>query len=270
MSPYIIVLNRGCMENKITFTKDDFVNQNFFKELPPTIVQKKHRIEKTRWGLFRCLNCGTFFKVNLYSAYKHQTRYCCHKCSATCHHDVEGGNEEHQLYSRWLSMRQRCFNPTSTSYKRYGARGITVEPYLLDFGNYVQYVSSLGGYQENLPRDIQLDRIDNSKGYERGNLRWVDQSTNVANTRKRSDGMYSEYKGITYSTIHHKYIARVHFKGKTLTSRTFNTELEAVKYRDQFIIENNLPHTLNLIERATTIPQGSTSKQMEVPSTQIG
>lgn len=258
------------MENKLTFTKDDFINQNFFKELPPTIEQKKHRTVKTRWGLFRCLNCGTFFKVNLYSAYKHQTRFCCHKCSATIHQDVEGGNEEHQLYSRWLSMKQRCFNPTNTNYSSYGARGITVEPYLLNFGNYVEYVSSLDGYKEELPRETQLDRIDNSKGYERGNLRWVDQSTNVANTRKRAGSKYSKYKGITYSTYYKKFIARVNFKGKCLTSRTFETELEAVKYRDQFILDNHLPHTLNLIERATTISKESTSKRMEVPSTQNG
>lgn len=258
------------MENKLTFTKDDFVNQNFYKELPPTVEQKRHRTVKTRWGLFRCLNCGTFFKVNLYSAYKHQTRFCSHKCSSTTHQDVEGGNEEHQLYSRWLSMKQRCYNPTNTNYQNYGARGIKVEEYLLNFGNYVKYVSSLDGYDEDLPRWIQLDRIDNSKGYERGNLRWVNQSTNLANTRKRSNSKYSTFKGITYSSNHKKYVARVSFKGRLLTSRTFDTELEAVKYRDQFILDNNLPHTLNLTERATTISKESTSKRMEVPSTQNG
>ncbi len=258
------------MENKVTFTKEDFVNQNFFKELPSTIEQKKQRTVKTRWGLFRCIHCGTFFKVNLYNAYKHQTRFCSQACSSSLHSDVEGGNEEHPLYSRWLCMRQRCINNSSNSYKNYGLRGISIEPYLMNFGNYVKYVSSLSGYVEDPPRNLQLDRIDNNKGYERGNLRWVDQSTNVANTRKRSNSFHSKYKGITYSLCHHKYVARVTFKGKLLISKTFDTELEAVKYRDQYILEHNLPHTLNLIERATTISNESTSKRMEVPSTQNG
>lgn len=255
------------MKNKITFTKADFKNNNFIKELPSTFVQKKRRVVKTRWGLFGCLHCGSTFKVNLYSAYKRQVKYCCHHCALEATRStVEGGNENHVLYSRWLSMRQRCLNPSSPNYSKYGARGITIEDYLLNFKNYVLYVSSLEGYNENLQRTLQLDRIDNFKGYERGNLRWVNQSVNVANTRKRTDSKYSKYKGITFSKIHNKFVARIHLQGKTLFSKTFDNELDAVKARDIFIIENNLPHTLNLLERATTIPNGSTPKQVEMPS----
>lgn len=243
------------MSEKVVFTQKDFSNGNFIKELPSTYKQGKTRIQRTRWGLFRCLHCGQLFESNLFAAKKIQVKYCSKQCvMAATRSQVDGGNEKHPLYSRWLSMRQRCLNPSSSNYKNYGARGIKIEDFLLDFGNYVHYVESLPNYPSQLSEDWQLDRIDNDKGYERGNLRWTNRSIQITNTRKKTNSYHSNYVGITYSTIHKKWVARINFKGKVLYARTFDTEYEAVIARDKFIIENNLTHTLNILERATTIP----------------
>lgn len=253
---------------KKTFTSKDFENKNFIKELEPTSKQGKSRIQTTRWGLFKCLWCGKEFKSNLNQAHKIQVKYCCKQCvMAATRTTVTGGNEKHPLYSRWLSMKQRCQNPHSINWKNYGNRGISIEPYFLKFENYVAYLESLPGYNINTLESLQLDRINNSKGYERGNLRWTSRSVNISNTRKRSDAKHSKYKGITYSVIHKRWVARVHAHGKVLMSQTFLTEEEAVKARDAFIIKNNLSHTLNLKERATTISKESTTKRLEVPDT---
>lgn len=150
------------------------------------------------------------------------------------------GNELHPLYSRWLSTTQRCCNPKHSSYKHYGARGILLSETLREFTDYRDYVSSLPGYD---PKNASLDRIDNDKGYEKGNLRWVTHSTQTANQRYSGKG-FNKYTGVNWSNVHKRWIARITLEGKNLLSRSFLTEREALEARNQFIIDNDLPHTI--------------------------
>lgn len=150
------------------------------------------------------------------------------------------GNELHPLYSRWLSTTQRCCNPNHNSYNHYGARGITLSNDLEQFEDYKDYVSNLPGYD---PENLTLDRIDNNKGYMKGNLRWTDNSTQIANQRSSGKG-FNKYTGINWSNTHKRWIARIALKGKSLYSRSFNSELEALNARNQYIKDNNLPHTI--------------------------
>lgn len=48
------------------------------------------------------------------------------------------------------------------------------------------------------PDGYSLDRIDNSKGYEPGNVRWVDTSTQQNNRR---DTVKVLYQGVEYTKI---------------------------------------------------------------------
>lgn len=216
-----------------------------------------------------CIHCGKEYTALILNQLRTQGKYCSKHCAALATRStVTGGNEKHPLYTRWLAMKQRCFNVTHSSYKNYGGRGITVEPFLQDFKNYANYATSLEGYNEENLSNMQLDRIDNNIGYCRDNLRWVIRSANIANTRKCNDAKWSSYKGISYSIKNHKWIARIVFKGKLLFNKTFDTEYKAALARDAFIIQNNLPHMLNIKERATTISKESTPKQVEAPSIQ--
>lgn len=54
----------------------------------------------------------------------------------------------------------RCYSKKHPQYKSYGAKGIFVEPYLLNFSNYVSFVSSLDNYNHliNNPDKWQIDK----------------------------------------------------------------------------------------------------------------
>jgi hypothetical protein len=83
-------------------------------------------------------------------------------------------------------MMDRCYKPNHIYYKRYGARGITVEPFLQDVVNYIQYITTLPRYDELLDGAVlEVDRIDNNGNYARGNLRFATKSENRLNQMKR-------------------------------------------------------------------------------------
>lgn len=96
------------------------------------------------------------------------------KIAATTH-GLKGSSE----HTAWVSMVQRCSNPSAVGYENYGGRGIQVCERWLKFENF---------YADMGPRPdgLSLDRIDNNKGYEPGNCRWatkVEQANNKRSNR---------------------------------------------------------------------------------------
>lgn len=87
--------------------------------------------------------------------------------------------ENKNLFNIWETMKQRCYNPKRHNYARYGGRGIVVCDEWLIAKNFVLWALD-NGYKKGL----QLDRIDNNKGYSPDNCRWVTAKKNAQNTRK--------------------------------------------------------------------------------------
>lgn len=75
------------------------------------------------------------------------------------------------LYARWKAMRNRCNDPFNA---RYGGRGITYDPAWEDYETFAAAVGEP-------PEGLQLDRIDNDKGYYKDNVRWVTAKVNANN-----------------------------------------------------------------------------------------
>lgn len=91
------------------------------------------------------------------------------------------GMSDSRLYRIWSLMKGRCFNEKRKEYKNYGGRGISVCSEWLDAKTFIEWALK-NGYEDNLT----LDRIDNDKGYQPNNCRWVsrsDQSNNKRNNR---------------------------------------------------------------------------------------
>lgn len=105
--------------------------------------------------------------------------------SCGCYHSAElsqrckkHGESNTRLYSIWCGMRGRCLFENHSAYPYYGGRGITICPEWLNFNVFQSWALSTG-YQDNL----EIDRIDNEKGYQPGNCRWITHAENMKNLR---------------------------------------------------------------------------------------
>jgi hypothetical protein len=104
-----------------------------------------------------------------------------------------------------VGARQRCLNPNNAAYSNYGGRGITFEfPSVRSAAEWV--LDNLGTKPEG---NYSLDRVDNSRGYTPGNLRWATRAEQNGNKRqyKRTEkgerimGIMEVRKDLTYETV---------------------------------------------------------------------
>lgn len=107
-------------------------------------------------------------------------------------HRTHGINADYpNLYGTWCSMKARCENTNRPKYVDYGKRGITLCKEWHNAGVFAQWALS-HGYKQGL----QIDRINNDKGYFPDNCRFV---TPKENSRNRRNTKYLNIGGIEKS-----------------------------------------------------------------------
>lgn len=97
----------------------------------------------------------------------------CRTCGSTKH-----GTSRLRLRHIWKHIRARCANRKQRDYKYYGGRGITVCQEWKIWENFKNWAIT-NGYCNNL----EIDRIDNEKGYCPENCRWTTSKINQRNKR---------------------------------------------------------------------------------------
>lgn len=136
-------------------------------------------------------------------------------CSTTCGVSTSNaaraqhGQYESKEYKTWVSMKQRCLNSNHAHYHRYGGRGITLCDRWLTFENFFADVGAAPA------KHMTIDRIDNNRGYEPGNVHWTtrrQQSNNREVTLRDSiDGVemtlseIAALYGVVYLTVFQRY-----------------------------------------------------------------
>jgi hypothetical protein len=109
----------------------------------------------------------------------------------------------------WVAARRRCTNASDPAWPDYGGRGITMHSAWQH--SFTAFVQDVG-----LPMQVGLtiDRIDNDKGYEPGNVRWATRTRQQRNQRRTTwvtlDGERMalrdacERRGLIFSTIYNR------------------------------------------------------------------
>jgi hypothetical protein len=80
----------------------------------------------------------------------------------------------------------RCTNELHKNYASYGGRGIFVcHAWLKNRSEFLAYLTTLAGYDNP---ELEIDRIDNDRGYEPGNIKFSTRTENNRNQRRRIGG----------------------------------------------------------------------------------
>ena len=165
----------------------------------------KDKTKDNRYFLFKC-DCGNVKSIIQDNVKRGATKSCgCYKKEHPSH--MTYGLSHTRIDNIYKGMIDRCSNPKSYNYYKYGAKGITVcNDWATNKMSFFEWAFS-HGYAETLT----LDRIDNAKGYEPSNCRWATykvQSTNKTNNRvleafgqKMTMSQWSEKTGISKATI---------------------------------------------------------------------
>jgi hypothetical protein len=150
------------------------------------VIREAERRNGHRYWLCRC-DCGTEKTVQKANLQSGTTRSCgcLQKEEITKRRTVHGHTvakrngkvcQWSSEYTAWAQMKQRCYNPKEHNYARYGGRGIRVADEWRN--NFEAFFAHIGPRPSELH---SLDRIDNNKNYEPGNVRWATKAEQQQN-----------------------------------------------------------------------------------------
>lgn len=197
--------------------------------------------EKRRFGLFKCF-CGNEFEAQITYIKNGHTRSC--GCLKHNKDKITHGLSKERLYNIWSNMIQRCNNPKVTNYHNYGGRGITVcKTWQDDYTTFRKWALA-NGYSDKL----SIDRINVDGNYEPSNCRWTTTTVQNRNTRLLYKSNTSGYRGVSWNKSSNKWQVKIKVNNKNIHLGSFNTPEEGAVAYNNYIIENNLEHTLNIIK----------------------
>jgi hypothetical protein len=137
------------------------------------------------------------------------------------------GRTKDDIYFIWSDMIHRCYNKKSSSYPRYGGRGIKVcDKWQKDFLN---FKSDMKG-RKNIK--LSLDRKDNSKNYCPHNCRWATPKQQASNRHvpKTLPNYRLPKTGVRFVKFSgKKFIVQAKINYKMVYFGTFKTLKEAAK-----------------------------------------
>ena len=157
-------------------------------------------------------SCGSSpFALELRRLTSGNTNSCgCYRRERMAKGDVQSthGLSKHPLYATWRGMLARCYDPNHDAFTNYGGRGIKVcRAWRNDFESFVRWAEKAGWTS-----GLDVDRVNNNKGYSPANCRAVTRKENANNRRGnrkvRINGRvltvtraHAEFGRVGYSTV---------------------------------------------------------------------
>ena len=171
------------------------------------VAIKPTGLRYNRYVVWQCrCDCGKVISLNSGSLLSGNTRSCgCLLKDVLVSRNTTHNKSKDPIYNVWSSMIQRCTNPRFRQYKDYGGRGIKPSEDWRTFENFFRDMS--GTHSQKLT----LERLDNTKGYNKENCKWAtrtEQNNNKRNNHviniqgeRRTVSEWSRLYGIKRSTI---------------------------------------------------------------------
>lgn len=131
----------------------------------------------------RC-DCGTERPVLVLALQGERSTSCgCRRKENALRANTKHGHASVQtpMYRRWQAIKNRCLNPKNIAYGRYGGRGIAICDQWVD--SFATFLGDVAAEIGDAPVGHSLDRIDNTRGYEPGNMRWATPKEQQRNMR---------------------------------------------------------------------------------------
>lgn len=143
----------------------NLLNQQFGYLTVVSINNERLSSKATYWNC-KCV-CGKIRSLQTYQLTSGSVTSCgCKNPRFLLSRNIKSNTRLYHIYSAMIA---RCYNPKSTPYRYYGAKGITVcDEWKNSFEAFTLWANN-HGYADNL----SIDRINNSKGYCPDNCRWV-------------------------------------------------------------------------------------------------
>lgn len=154
-------------------------------------------------GVFCMCSCTWMGLVDIHSLVSGRSTRC-DKCAfqkaaeTRRIYEKDTSEERHQrrLLTRISAAIGRCTDPLNRQYPQYGGRGIGVySEWLRDRRLWLEHLYSLPGWDDP---QATCDRIDNDRGYEPGNIRFVSHRKQQSNKRQT---VWIEYAGKRMSGV---------------------------------------------------------------------
>ena len=211
------------------------------RDMTPKLIGETWRKYPTKnslymelYGLYECQYCGKEFEARVGNIKRKHTKSC------GCLKGVNHGLHSNKFYPTWHQMISRCTKPNYKRYKDYGGRGITVCVDWFVIENFIKWAEATHPNIDN----YTLDRIDNDKGYSPENCTWSSKTAQSLNRRMFKNNK-SGFVGVVSLKGNKSWTVNIRVNKILKSLGTFKTLEEAVQARDNYIIENKLPHKLS-------------------------
>ena len=190
-----------------------------------TFVSEYDSLNGKRRLIVKC-QCGKDFPILLDSlSKKNPTQSCgCLTSSVLKAQKTKHGMCDSEMYKRWCGMKTRCYDTKDKGYERYGGRGILIcDDWVNDFEAFNSWSINNGGHDG---KRLQIDRIDNDKGYSPDNCRYVTNAVNARNKGVRRTNKMG-ISGIGIDKRSGKYYATITTNGKRANLGYYSDFFEA-------------------------------------------